>query len=223
MRKNQYQGTYYRTNNKAAKLMLETNFDKSMRFDGKIHFYGNVPQLSVSSVLERFMWVKMANIPTNLLSEYAEEGKMVMEYLQMIHEKKMQDLSQIEWFSERIKNMVLSILQTVINNEWKIMAVEKHISNGFWHGYIDMVIRDKWSNYHIVEIKTRGNFDIRVTDLLQILSYSSMSKVQMCDLLIVNRKTFECHHHHVDRKRTRHVLISLNKWLEFLELIKYKL
>lgn len=181
---------------KEVKRKLKLNWENSLTYNGEKFFFNNVPLLSVSTLLKGLNSVRFAVVPKSILETAQQEGQAVTEWLQYIHENEVryEQAEQLDYSSEKVKQMVLSVFRYLAANDLRIMYVEKHISNGRIHGFIDLVVMDKKRCLvTLLEIKTRGNNEVYDSDILQLATYGRMlSKEYLpCYILIVNKRTFE--------------------------------
>lgn len=211
-------------NNNNIKQALATDFDELIdRTQYEKAFWKETKQLLLSPT--RFLHiasrVKMANIPNNILEVAKVEGVEVMKSLEYIYNNKINNLEQVNFLSDKIKNMTMSIIQAMIERKWKIKAIEKTISNGYWYGSVDCVVRDEHCNLALVEIKTRGNDEIRITDIIQLMIYGRTIGANNLYLMICNKKTMETKVHRIVINKNKKALSIINTYLKLLELDKY--
>lgn len=212
-------------NNKIMKEVLKTDYEKLMTFDGVKYFMNKKPLLSWSTSNKGLSEMIYYTIPKETMMLVQDEGKAIMYYLEMVANKEVKDLKQIDFMSEKVKKMFYALMQCFIDNELTLLAVEKHVANEYWHGYIDCIVRQANGLVSIVEIKTRSNYDVRKTDLMQLMVYNSIisSKNLSKLLIIVNRKTFGAEVFQINHRECKSYASKLNAWLEVLGLDKYKL
>lgn len=130
--------------------------------------------LSYSTWMSTFNKIKFDGIPTQILETAANDGKAVMFWLEYIYTNRIKDIDKLNYESQKIQEMVFGVIQLLIEKKWRIIAVEKHITNGYWHGYIDLIVKDASSLIHLIEIKTRTGYELRNTDILQLMVYKKI-------------------------------------------------
>lgn len=216
--------TRFRTNTVLINT-LHTDFEKTMKFNGEKWFFGSRQLLSFSSFLKPLLDIKLGNIPEHILSETAVEGQDIMKWLEHLHKTKDVKMSDYDFVSERSRLMFYSLIDLLKERNIIIKDVEKHVHNGYWHGYIDMIGYDRERNrYALIEIKTRSNHEIRNTDILQLLTYSSIVGDAYCTkyLITINRKDFSAKLHIINKNTfpIQHLRKCVNDYLNVLEMDK---
>lgn len=181
------------------------------------------PMLSVSTWLKAYNKIKLDGIPHQTLEVARIEGQALMYWLEFIWKNKIKDISSLNYESQKIQEMVFGVIQCLIDNNLKIVAIEKHITNGFWHGYIDLVVKDKSQLFSIVEIKTRSGFEVRDTDTLQLLVYKKIINFSgACYVMVVDKITRTAKLFKQDTLRKFELLSNIiNRPLEALNMKEY--
>lgn len=179
-----------------AKKALEIDWDKHIKVKNDQSFFNNKCLLSVSTLLSGLNKVKFANVPAQYLEMAAQDGKDVMVYLEYLWKEHVTyDIAlKLEYPNPKIKSMVLAIYKFLADNRFKVIAFEKHISNGFWHGYIDLVVRDLDRQLtSLIEVKTRNKSEVYDTDRLQVAVYGRMLTKKGLPLwvLVINKNNMQ--------------------------------
>lgn len=215
-KRKQITSQFHQRNNKNILAHLNRDIENSIVFNGNYHTYVNIPLLSVSSVLAPFMKVSMGNIPHNILEIAKVEGIETMKSLEYWFKNKIKDTNNIDFLSEKVKLMFHSVLQCLLDNEMKVQEVEKHITNSYWHSYIDCIVRDKNYNLAIIEIKTRSNDEIRETDILQVVTYARLIGANQAYIMICNKKTMvsKLHKINVYSKQSNKLIRNVNEFIK---------
>lgn len=159
--------------------------------------------LSVSTWLKAYNKIKLADIPFQTLEQARIEGQALMFWIEYIFKNKIKNIGDLNYESQKIQEMVFSVVQCLIDNNMKIVAVEKHITNGYWHGYIDLLVKEREEQlFNIIEIKTRTGFEIRETDILQLIAYKKiMNFAGTCWIMVVDKTTRTAQLNRIDTNR----------------------
>lgn len=187
-------GTYYQEMRRNMKNILKTDFKEFAYLeDGHWrHKVNNRLLLSSSSILHLVNKLNMDGIPKNVLEQAKICGEQLMLTLKEIFDKKEYDLSKINFLSTQIEEMVKAVLNWLIEKQFKIRAIEKFVCNYSYCGFIDMIATDTKSNLdYIIEIKTRGDDEPRLTDAFQLSLYKRITEHKRLMLLILNKKTMK--------------------------------
>lgn len=226
MPRKQVSNKWYASNNKRINEVILTNYDELIDFNGEKHFYAKTPLLSVSSVLRPIFDIKLATIPSMTLETTRLEGQDLMRQLEHLWKSKNSNIAQYDYMSERVRLMFYALVQCLSENRFKIKYVEKHVTDGKWHGYIDLIVREKANlNNALVEIKTRSDEnDLRDTDIAQIQAYANMIGARSCRkyVIIISRKSFKAKLYKVGYHEGARRLKVINNYLETFGLEKYK-
>lgn len=179
--------------------------------------------LSFSTWLKAYNKIKLDGIPFQTLEQARIEGQALMFWLDYIWKNKIKDIGNLNYESQKIQEMVFGVIQCLIDNKFKIIAIEKHITNGFWHGYIDMIVKDKVGLISLIEIKTRSGFEVRDTDTLQLLLYKKIINfVGSCYVMVVDKITRTAKLFKQDTLRKFELLSNVvNRPLEALNMKEY--
>lgn len=181
------------------------------------------PLLSLSSWLKTYNKIKLADIPFQILEQARVEGSALMYWLEYIWKNKIKNIDDLNYESQKIQEMVFSVIQCLIDNNFKIVAIEKHVTNGYWHGYIDLIVKNKLQLFSLVEIKTRTGFEVRDTDTLQLLVYKKIINFSgSCYVMVVDKTTRTAKLFKQDTLRKYELLSNVvNRPLEALNLKDY--
>ena len=226
MKKKQIANPHLLLNNNNIKKALATDYNELIdRTQYDKSFWKETKQLLLSPTrfLQIFSRVKMAKIPNNILEIAKVEGSEVMKSLEYIFNKKITNLDTVNFLSEKIKDMTMSIIQAFIDRKWKIKAMEKTISNGYWYGNVDCIVRDEHCNLALVEIKTRSSDEVRKTDIFQLMCYARMIGANNLYLVVCNKKTMKTTIHRVVINKNKKMLSVVNTYLKYFELEEYVL
>lgn len=179
--------------------------------------------LSFSTWLSAYNKIKLDGIPNNTLEIARIEGSALMFWLEYIWKNKIKDISTLNYESQKIQEMVYGAIQCLIDNNFKIVAIEKHITNGYWHGFVDLIVKDKSQLFHIIEIKTRSGFEVRDTDTLQLLVYKKIMNFSGgCYVMVVDKITRTAKLFKQDTLRKFELLSNvINRPLEALNMKEY--
>ncbi len=173
-------------------FLASNRANEIVEIDGT-HILDNKPLLSFSTFTS---WIKKLDfwkIPEQHLENARGIGKLFMETLEDIWIRK-PDFKKYNWPSEQIRFMILSFLDSLAINKLKIIDVERHITNGSWHGYIDVVCKHINGQIRLIEIKTRSTDKIEILDKLQVLTYGKIVggvNASQCYVAVINKKTFK--------------------------------
>lgn len=204
-------------------FLKKNRADEIMEIDG-VHILDNKPLLSFSTFTSWIKKLDLWKIPENTLENARNVGTLFMETLQDIWKTK-PDFKKYNWPTEQIRFMVLSFLDNLAINRLKIIDVERHITNGHWHGYIDVVCKNlKTQQVCFVEIKTRSTDKVEILDKLQVLTYGKICgglNASQCYVAVVNKKTFKTS---LYKAREMYKTLSIvNKFLVCIGKEEYKL
>lgn len=214
-------------NAKYLKRVINYDYEQHMfqRDDVWYYKFGKKKRamLSFSTWLKAYNKIKLADIPFNILEQARIEGQALMYWLNFIWKNKIKDIGNLNYESQKIQEMVFGVIQCLIDNKLKIVAIEKHITNGFWHGYIDMIVKDRVGLHSLVEIKTRTGFEVRDTDTLQLLVYKKIINFSgACYVMVVDKITRTAKLFKQDTLRKFELLSNvINRPLEALNMKDY--
>lgn len=114
----------------------------------------------------------LAKIPMHILEQRRAIGSNLMENIKTVFENKIYDTTTLE-MSEIDRKYLNNLLDWLVENQIKVLAVEKFITNGEICGIVDMIVM--WNKcICALEIKTRNKKDIRFTDITQATIYYQM-------------------------------------------------
>lgn len=171
--------------NKKAREILKFNFEDLVerRSNGFVFKKKNRPLLSPSTLCYTISKYNMCKIPDFILEPRRELGSNLMENLKHMFENKIYDTSNIN-INDRDRNMLNHLVDWLMENKIRILAVEKFITNGVFCGFMDVVV--SWNSVVcILEIKCRNKQDIRFTDIVQSVIYSRMLSVP-CYIVMID-------------------------------------
>lgn len=99
-----------------------------------------------------------------------EHGSEIMRILKEIFDYRITDINQIAG-SVNDKKSASAIIDFLIENEIKVWAVEKFITNGYFCGFVDLIVC--WNGIPcIFEIKSRNEHIVTEKDKFQVEFYS---------------------------------------------------
>lgn len=181
---------------KEYREFLEQNRANEIIEKDGVHFLDKTPLLSWSTFSSWTSKLKLATVPNWVVENARNEGIQFMETLQDIYKKQIKNFNDYQWPSDKIKYMILSFIDCLVMNQMKIIDVERHITNGYWHGYVDVIVERKIANTKhicIIEVKTRSDWTVRETDRLQVGVYGEIMgcNYSHCYVAIVNKNEFE--------------------------------
>lgn len=187
-------------NNNIIKEAIDKNYDNEIEVIDQRSYHKETKNLLISPtrLINTFTEQSIVKIPKNILNEAAAIGSDLMHQLEYAFTNKVKDISKINYLCEQSKQMFWALVQFLINNNWEIKAVEKHITNGYFHSYIDMIVRNHEMRLIVCEIKTRSNNEVKLSDKLQLmLSMRILGVDREGYVIIINRKTYEVTYHKV--------------------------
>lgn len=214
-------------NAKYLKRVINYDYEQHMFQSDDVWYYKfgkkKRPMLSLSTWMKAYNKIKLADIPFQILEQARVEGQALMFWLNYIWKNKIKEIGDLNYESQKIQEMVFGVIQCLIDNKLKIVAIEKHITNGFWHGYIDMVVKDRVGLHSLVEIKTRTGFEVRDTDTLQLLVYKKIINFSgACYVMVVDKITRTAKLFKQDTLRKFELLSNvINRPLESLNMKEY--
>lgn len=142
--------------------------------DDKQQLYSKLTKrylISTTRIFRAIEDIELATVPSSILNEAQEYGKV---------------------FMEEINDPEHPIQKLLLEKNWTIEQSEMLISNGIWVGYVDVVCKDKDGGLHVLEIKTRNDSKERERDWAQLSIYAALLKPTWKDakfeLAIWNRK-----------------------------------
>lgn len=188
------------------------------------HYLDKTPLLSFSTFTSWVKKLEMWDIPDIHLENARATGILFMETLEDVFNKK-PNFKTYDWPSSQIKYMVLSFLDTLAINKLKIIDVERHITDGRWHGYIDVVVKHtRTQQVGFIEVKTRATDKVNILDKLQVATYAyTVGGVNLscCYVAVINKKTFKTSIYKASRALKS--INVINKFLVALDKEEYKL
>lgn len=119
------------------------------------------------------------------LMEARAHGTEIMRILKEIFDMRITDINAVSG-SVNDKKSASAIIEFLIENEIKVWAVEKFITNGFFCGFVDLLV--VWNGIPcIFEIKSRQEHEITEKDLFQVEIYSRILARTPCYILTIDR------------------------------------
>lgn len=214
-------------NSKQIKQVLNTVYDSWIipHEERHIHKITNAVLLSPTRFLRTWTELSLFKIPNQVLEPLRVVGEQLMLCLEEMHSNKITDLSEINYLSIEVENMFRALVQFLIDNKMKIKAVEKHVTNGYWHCYVDLIVSIPKDTIYVCEIKTRSNHDIRVSDKLQLAMNMLImgDRVKYGYVIIINRKDYTVSKHRVRIIEMQKLLSAINMWFVEMKLNGYML
>lgn len=173
-----YYGRQHQTleQNRNMRKIIEFDFlDIVERKDNGYFLIGKNKLLVSPSMLNyQLSRVALASIPNSILERRRTIGSNLMENLKMVFENKIYDTTTIA-MQEQDRKYLNHFLDWLVENQIKVLAVEKFITNGEVCGIVDAIVM--WNKcICILEIKTRNKKEIRFTDITQSTIYFQMCK-----------------------------------------------
>lgn len=211
-------------NNNKIKAILQYDYDNDIVFNGERHTHIKTKALLLSPTrfLSNFVDPNFARIPKDILEIARIEGVETMRALEYTFKNNVKDLAKVPFLSEKIKLIFYTLINCFIDNKWKIKAVEKHISNGYWHCYVDAIIRDQHCNLIFIEIKTRSNNDIRLADKMQLVLNMKIANLNYYGyVVVINKKSFEYKVYRITFREVERILNMFFRIFKELELNNY--
>ncbi len=202
-------------NNTRLREVIEIDFDKQIEVIDVRSYHKETKALLLSPtrVIGYFSEPALDKIPRNILQETSAIGSDLMQQLEYLHKHKCKDIEKVPYLSEVSKEMFWALIQFMIDNQWQIKAVEKHVTNGYWHCYIDLIVRDHQMNLIVCEIKTRSNNESKLSDKLQLVLNMRIAGVNNYGyLVIINRKTKKVTYEKVHWRDMKPFINRLIKW-----------
>lgn len=199
--------------NAAIRKAIRYNF--LLTVDKEDHYYfNNKVLLSPSRLINLFSQYKFMNVPKEALKIAQNRGKRLMENLEYWFENQC-EINEIP-FLQGEREKALPIFEWLINNDAKVVAVEKFIHNGVYCGFVDMIIKMN-SVYYVVEIKTRSKNEIYTTDRLQTWIYGRMLKNAPRILLIIDSSNI-VHHYFLINQYDKQYFTNLKVFFKAFEI-----
>lgn len=195
--------------NVLIKKVIHYNFLMTVTRDE--HFYfNNKPLLSPSRLMKILNEYKYSNIPHNVLKIAQNRGKRLMENLQYWFENQC-EINEIP-FLEGEREKIFPLFKWLIDNNAQVVAVEKFIHNGTFCGFIDLIIKmDRI--FYIVEIKTRSNNELWITDRFQTYIYSKLLGNAQRLLLIIDASNI-VHEYYLSNRIDKRYFTNMQQFLE---------
>lgn len=185
----------YSKNAQRMREVLATNFDAFITRKEEGSYFGSNLLLSCSKWLKNANDITFSGVPASKLEQARMEGQQLMYWLQYIIDNKITKIDELNYESEVVRLMVYEVVKTLAKHNFKIRAVEKHVSNERWHGFIDLIcFNSVEQKYYIFELKTRNESKPRITDGIQLHLYrriiGGVDKIPLI-LMVVNKKKME--------------------------------
>lgn len=175
-RKRKGENTY--SMNKKIRPILKFNFEDIVERKNGAFFLkgGKRPLISPTTLNLTLNKVAMSVIPDWILEQRRQAGVALMENLETMVKKRVYDTNDL-LINERDRRNITNLMTFFMENNIRIEAVEKFITNGTFCGYVDMI---GWWNKNLCmfEIKLRNKQTIRLTDVIQ----SAMYKKMLCNI-----------------------------------------
>lgn len=198
--------------------------------------------MSVSGFSNYLNNFKFEGIPHWILDNAKEFGSQVMTSMGLIldNKDKIKTYGDLDdyCFTQDVADCCKEILRTLTAQDLRLKAVDKWVTNGYWEGVIDFIVREKTnqtreSNVRLIEFKTRNSDELRETDILQIaiykclvepfkLSNRSTTRTTPIEVWVYNKKTKKITTYKIGKKFESYIL-KLNNWLVMYGLKEYKL
>lgn len=198
--------------------------------------------MSVSGFSRYLTEFKLDNIPHWILDNAKEFGSQVMTSMGLIldskdHIKTFGDVDDY-CYTQEVADCCKEVLRTLSEKNYRLKAVDKWVTNGYWEGVIDFVVRDKISKHRqtmvrLIEFKTRNSDELRWTDVFQLSIYKALvepfklasrktSKTTPIEVWIYNKKTKKITIYEIGVEFQQNIK-WLNQMLDFYDLKEYKL
>lgn len=198
--------------------------------------------MSVSGFNRYLTEFKLDNIPHWILDNAKEFGSQVMTSMGLIFENKKQVkvFSDVDdyCYTQEVADCCKEILRTLSEKGYRLKAVDKWVTNGYWEGVIDFIVREKSDSskeamVRIIEFKTRNSDELRWTDIFQVSIYKCLiepfklssrltSRTTPIEVWIYNKKTKKITIYKIGKNFQQHIK-WLNNLLGLYGLDEYKL
>lgn len=161
------------TNRRVRKIIKMDFLDLVERKDTGYFLIGTNKLLVSPSMLNYQLSRKaLAPIPPHILEQRRIIGCNLMENLKQVFENKIYDTNNLE-MTEQDRKYLNNFLDWLVEQQIKVLAVEKFITNGELCGIVDLIVM--WNKcVCILEIKTRNKKEERFTDIIQSTIYFQM-------------------------------------------------
>lgn len=162
--------------------------------DHKYKFIGsNKPLISFSSLFKFSNDFRFFGTPNRVLEPARQHGSGLMSVLEEVVNNRLEDISNASGNVED-KKTAEALINWLIDNELKIVAIEKFVTNGNFVGIVDMICRHRPTGTPVVfEIKTRNKFEISEFDIAQLELYYKMLRRPPCYWIMIDKNNkIEC-------------------------------
>lgn len=170
--------------------------------NGVVYYYNENGKklISFSGATKPFSEYKFLELPKQVLAKAQEFGKDLMHTLYC-------KLANVECDNTNkcFDNLLLKLKELNV----KPLTMEKHIHNDIWHGYLDIDCENCF-----IEIKTRNNFDLELSTIVQCEVYKKITNKDY-HILYCHKKKLECK----ELKPTQEQLDKSKKIIEAIELL----
>lgn len=224
---------------------LEYNFAKNEVYLKDNEDYSKVTKkklMSMSSFSNYLNSFVFDGIPKFALDNAKEFGSQVMDVMSVVLANKdniklLEDVNNYA-LSTEIADCCKEVLYTLTKRNLRLKSVDKWITNGYWKGIIDFVVKNSTLSKRtdtlpmIIEFKTRRNSEVKATDFLQLSIYKALVEpfnlISRQDITIpaevwvYNKKTKKITTYRLNHVTYKHNLQLLNSMLEMYGLEEYK-
>lgn len=134
-----------------------------------------------SNYLNQFVF---DGIPRFALDNAKEFGSQVMNVMSVILANKeniklLEDVNNYA-LSQEVADCCKEILHTLSERKFRLKAVDKWVTNGYWKGIVDFIVKNTTFNNRtdtipmLIEFKTRSSSEAKPSDFLQLSIYKSL-------------------------------------------------
>lgn len=222
-----------------TKTVMAHDFVQDVSIDGNGHkiIYDGKKQrrlMSWTSFSRYCSDIAMGDIPQFILDNKRNFGKAIMEHMELLFRKKATTLED-EWFTTPEEKLAcLKILEACVKNKYRMVGVEKPITNKYWYGITDFIVTEtsRIGTAIVVEFKTRNNSELRQTDIFQVAIYWNLWKdlrirpfchnSTKAQVWVYNTKDNSLTIHKITPKQMKEALRQINAWLTVFKLDQYK-
>lgn len=193
-----------------------------------------------SNYLNNYIFDK---IPKFVLDNAKEFGSQVMSTMGLLlaNKENVKLLDDVNAYalSSDVADCCKEILHTLKTRKLHLRAVDKWVTNGYWKGIIDFIVKTSVLTKRtdgipiLIEFKTRNSDEVKWTDYLQLSIYKTIvepfkitSREDIstpAEIWVYNKKTKRVTTYKMDYNTYRDCLKILNQLLDLYGLDKYKL
>ncbi len=160
-----------------SRALLDKDFMEDVDIDIEHrHLWNGKGLFSISRVLRPVNELGYLNVPPAQLELAKSLGSALMRNLQYFWENKIRNIENMTFTTPNEREVFTDFIKFFKENNITILRVEKFIRSDLWCGYVDCMVR--WNKWVVnLEIKTRGNLQVRKSDLIQANFYYNMTGI----------------------------------------------